>query len=307
MYKIVNSIPIFFKENGDISYECLERYIADLIKCGADFIYAMAFNTRYMQLTNDEILHVHKFILDLVKNKDIKIYLGHPYLATKNELDNYFKELQDNSEQIYGISMLYPERFYGDYKIIEEFYDYPKKYGFKTLIHEMKFVSGYNGELIEWPEDLLIKILEKENIVGVKEDSKNDEVTNSLINHFSNDKHIIVAGHGKKRTLKLCKENNNYFEWLNGSSIVNPKLGKDFCDKLNKEGPDSAYIKNYIENFEVPFFEVVKEMGWHMAHKYILSKYDYSIFERFPLPNPTTNDSAFSEQIDKIIKFSNEN
>ena len=106
---------------------------------------SMAFNTRYMQLTNNEILQVHKFILNLVKNKDTKIYLGHPYLATKNELDNYFKDLQDYSDQIYGISMLYPERFYGDYKIIEEFYDYPKKYGFKTLIHEMKFVSGFNG------------------------------------------------------------------------------------------------------------------------------------------------------------------
>ena len=35
---------------------------------------------------------------------------------------------------------------------------------------------------------LFKKIPEKENTIGVKEDSKNDEVTNRLINHFGNDK-----------------------------------------------------------------------------------------------------------------------
>ena len=68
-----------------------------------------------------------------------------------------------------------------------------------VLVHEQKLVSGFDGSLINWPEDLLIKIFKDKNVIAVKEDSKNDEITSivmRLSKEFNFD--MIVAGGGKK-------------------------------------------------------------------------------------------------------------
>jgi hypothetical protein len=245
-----------------------------------------------MQLDDNEVLEVHKFIFNKFSGyPDVGIYIGHPYLATKKQLDRYFSSLRPFRGQITAISMLYPERYYGIDGVIEDFMNYPKSFGFNTLIHEMKFVSGWDGELIDWPEDLLNRLLDQDNIVGVKEDSKNDNVTIKLINKYLDEKHIIVAGHGKRRTLKLYEETNGSFGWLNGSSIIAPELGFAFSKALNEHGPSNAFIQTYIKDFEVPFFNVVKKYGWHMAHKYFLSLRGYSVNERFPLPSPSIDET----------------
>lgn len=277
---------MFFKESGEISWDDLDQYIAELIEANVQTVYAMAYNTRYMQLNNSEILEIHLFIAERLIGTGISLIVGHPYLATYEELDVYFKGLSKSPHEVASVSMLYPERYYNNDDIVIDFVRFPEKYGFKTLLHEMKLVSGFNGELIEWPQDLLHQILELPNVAGVKEDSKNDSVTTELIARYGHDKEIIVAGHGKQRTLALASSQSNHFSWLNGSSMLKPKLGAEFCNDLNANGVSSDYIANYIENYERPFFHFVKKYGWHMAHKGLLGERGYSIHERFPLPPP---------------------
>lgn len=304
MYKIVHSLPMFFTQSGEINWDDLERYLNEMLDAGIETIYSMAYNTRYMQMTANEIATLHKFVVDVTKKADVQLIIGHPFLSTKPELDDYFLQIKDIAEKVSAVSMLYPERYYGDNKVIEDFIDFPKKYGMRTLIHEMKLVSGFNGELIEWPEDLLFRLLERPNVMGVKEDSKNDDVTTGLIEHFGKDKNIIVAGHGKRRTLNLAASQGNGFSWLNGSSMISPALGVKFCSVLNDEGADGGFITKYIEDFEEPFFHFVKRYGWHMAHKAMLAQRGYSVHERFPLPAAKIHmDVADEEAMMKITNF----
>ena len=304
MYKVVHSLPMFFTESREVSWADIDRYVNEMIVANVDTIYSMAYNSRYMQLSNDELVELHYFVADRIKETDISFIVGHPFLSTRNELDDYFTRLKPISEKISAVSMLYPERYYGNHEIIEDFVNVPSDYGFKTLVHEMKLVSGYNGELMDWPEELLFRILEKSNVVGVKEDSKNDDVTTGLIAHFGSEKNIIVAGHGKRRTLDLASAQANTFSWLNGSSMVKPALGMEFCARLNVDGGDSAYIQTYISQFEVPFFHFVKRYGWHMAHKAMLAQRGYSSCERFPMPSPSIHmDEADVIALEKITSF----
>ena len=57
----------------------------------------------------------------------------------------------------------------------------PSKLGMKVVLHEMKLVSGFNGELINWPEDLLREVIQLDCLIGIKEDSKDDNVSNFVL------------------------------------------------------------------------------------------------------------------------------
>ena len=60
------SAPMFFKSNGEVDYDSYEKYIAKCVKSeGVEVIYAMAYNTRFRQLSVEEIVKVSKITCDL--------------------------------------------------------------------------------------------------------------------------------------------------------------------------------------------------------------------------------------------------
>ena len=66
--------PIFsiitpFKNGGkDIDYESLENYIQFLYNNGAKIFYAMAFNTRYLIMNEEEIFKVNECVISKIKS-----------------------------------------------------------------------------------------------------------------------------------------------------------------------------------------------------------------------------------------------
>src|SRR6056300_784174 len=65
----VYSIITPFKNNGkDIDYESLENYIQYMYDNGAKIFYAMAFNTRYLLMSEEEIYKVNECVIKKVKS-----------------------------------------------------------------------------------------------------------------------------------------------------------------------------------------------------------------------------------------------
>ena len=53
----VFSVPMFFKKNLDVDIISLEKYLRKCLSIKSiEVIYAMAYNTRFRQLSNNEIL-----------------------------------------------------------------------------------------------------------------------------------------------------------------------------------------------------------------------------------------------------------
>tara|TARA_B100000900_G_C20586798_1_gene719941 strand:+ start:1345 stop:2283 length:939 start_codon:yes stop_codon:yes gene_type:complete len=274
------SLPLFFNSDESIDYENLERYINDLAKLDhISAVYSMAYNTRYKMLDDDELLDLNIKIIQLSRDNNMDCYVGHPYIFDKKRLYSYLDKIAKYAPA--GISMLYPERYFNIDKPILEFLKMPSKLGLKVVLHEMKLVSGFNGELINWPVDLLRKVIQLDCIIGVKEDSKDDEITNIVLQECKkNNVTCILAGGGKSRALKFISK--GLTTWLNGSTMFCPKAIDVIYPAVMNNQTD--IINYYIENVETPFFnDVVNRYGWHISHKAALEYFGYGKrYERFP-------------------------
>ena len=277
------SVPLFFNKDETIDLNTLKKYLTDL--CSNDrinAIYSMAYNTRYRVLADDEILEVNQLIVSICKDSGKRVYIGHPYSFNRYTLQTYLEQIQDL--KVSGVSMLYPERYFADEETIIEFLKLPNKFGMKTVFHEMKLVSGFNGELINWPANLLERIFDEVDLEAVKEDSKDDEVAIKILDLCrSRGVKFILAGGGKARALDFF--DHGIGTWLNGSSIFLPKhIDRIYEAFVNK---DEDFIKWYMETIEKPFFKnIVDKYGWHLSHKAALEFFGYGeCVERFPHAN----------------------
>lgn len=288
------SSPLFFNSDESIDYDTLGRYLDDV--CANNYVsavYSMAYNTRYRMLSNDEVLDVNRFITRRVKAYGHKVYVGHPYIFTLESLNTYLAEIAKDEPD--GISMLYPERYYGIDEPVIEFLKTPLKHGLNVVLHEMKLVSGFNGELVEWPLSLLEKVFEEVTLVAIKEDSKSNDVTNLVLDLSKNHGvHCVLAGGGKIRAEEFIQQGMT--TWLNGSTMFLPRLiDKTYLAFIKN---DTAYKEWYLKNIERPFFdEVVKKFGWHLAHKAALEYFGYGCrSERFPHAEMTNKDYMTASQ-----------
>jgi dihydrodipicolinate synthase/N-acetylneuraminate lyase len=296
------SSPLFFNSDESIDYLALGRYLDDV--CANEYVgavYSMAYNTRYRMLDDNEVYEVNKFIIERVKSHGKQVYVGHPYVFTRKTLEEYFQKL--SNLPVDGVSMLYPERYYGVDEPIIDFLQMPKNYGLNVVLHEMKLVSGFNGELINWPESLLTKVFKQVDLVAVKEDSKDDDITDLVLNLCKEfDVHCVLAGGGKVRAQKFFTK--GLTTWLNGSTMFVPQL----IDEVYKNftSGNSEFIDWYLATVESPFFEnVVAKYGWHLAHKVALEYFGYGHrYERFP--HAAVSEVEFSKLKPLFEQMSNE-
>lgn len=291
------SSPLFFNKDETINFDALGNYLETL--CANRYIsavYSMAYNTRYRMLSDEEVLAVNKFIIKIVKRAGIDVYVGHPYIFSRKSLSAYLEQIADLD--VDGVSMLYPERYYRIDEPIIDFLKMPSHFGIKTVFHEMKLVSGFNGELINWPKELLNRVFGEVPLAAVKEDSKDDDVTNFILELCRQHQvHCVLAGGGKVRAEKFFEKGLN--TWLNGSTMFLPHL----IDRtyLAFMSDDKDYKEWYLRNIEKPFFdEVVSKYGWHISHKAALEFFGFGPrFERFP--HAALNDDQF-ERIKPVFE-----
>ena len=290
------SIPLFFNQDESIDYKTLSRYIKELgTQKHISAIYSMAFNTRYRMLSDEDLLNLNKTIIELANDNNMDCYVGHPYIFDRVRLQAYLKEISKYNPA--GISMLYPELYYNIDDPILEFLEMPSKFGMNAVIHEMKIISGFTGGLINWPEKLLRKAIQLKSVIGVKEDSKDDTITRFVLEECKKQGvTCIMAGGGKVRALKFMS--NGLETWLNGTTMFYPDAIDIIYPAVMTNNIDT--INYYNENIENPFFNnVVKKVGWHLAHKAALEFFGYGHrYERFP--HAILPDSDF-DQLNSIL------
>jgi len=233
-----------------------------------------------MQLSDEEIIHINQVAYSICSDKNIPFICGHPFTSTKDTLLRYCEKL--NLAGKASISVLYPERYFGIKKALIDYHTAPISLGYDVLIHQMKLVSGFNGSLIDWEQIVLENLLNNKQVIGMKEDSKNDLIAIPFIKKFADIKNIIVAGGGKERAMSLRK--HGLKSWLNGSFMMFPEMCPYYMKAL--ENNDQEFLNNYIEKVErVLFREVVGKYGWHVAHKAVLSIRGFCKYvERPPMP-----------------------
>lgn len=260
----VFSIVTPFLEDESIDFDSLGNYVEKVHDAGGTIFFVMGYNSRFSQLSWDEIKSVNEFVTKKVKalNSSHIVIVADPlHCSTKISIE-FAKHAEEIGADI--ISLIVRERFYSEDQIFNHYKMIADNSNIGILIHEMPFLNGFGGPPVNWPISLLDKLVDLEHVVAIKEDAKDDEYSTKVINKIKNRAAIVISGGGKGQWLRFtdigCQA------WLNGIGVFEPRLSTLFWKYYN-EGNKEGYMR-IVDEVETPYFERgLKRHSWHLSIK----------------------------------------
>ena len=190
----VHCIVTPFKEDMSIDFASLENYLQYSMDAGANKFYVMAYNSRFSELSWDEIKILNKFVTKFVKEEDSSnfVIVADPlHCSTAISLE-FTQEAEDYGADM--ISLIFREKFYKNEQILEHFKYIDKESTLPILIHEMPLTAGHGGLVVNWPIELLDNLADIESVKAIKEDAKNDDYSLEVINTLKDRLSIVISG-----------------------------------------------------------------------------------------------------------------
>ena len=286
-----------FSENSRIDYKSIEKYIDYLYSKNARVFYVMPYNSRYSQLREKEIFELNKFCIQKVKSLENTIIIVSDSIHGPTELKKeYCYEAKKIGADIF--SSINREKYFSDEQVLNHYREM-NNCGMPILVHVMPFLSGYDVKNMNWPDKIFKGLSSLENIIAVKEDTKDINYSISLLQNYQPRFRFIFAGR-KRYFLKLFK--HGLKAYLNGTSIIDPKIDEIFLSlcKKNFEKAD-----DFVKDIDDPFWDtIVNQYGWHRVNKACLEKIQMmKRTERFPMVSLNNKDYKDVENwVEKTIK-----
>lgn len=281
-----------FDENENIDYASLEKYLAHLYKGGARKFYVMAYNSRYSQLKHEEIMQLNEFSIKTVKKLDPEnlVVVGDPIHCSTKETIEFTRHAKETGADL--VSLIVREKYFNDEQILDHFAEVGSATNMAILVHEMPFLSGYDGTQMHWPHSLFKKLPTIPQIVALKEDAKDFETT-CLALELEPRIRVVIAG--RKSTL-LQYQPYGAMSYLNGISMLDARIGEAFW-KAWKEN-DQQTIQFIVNKLEAPFFDqCAAKYGWHRTNKALLQAAGF-MHRRDRMPLKHLNDTEYQEVAD---------
>ena len=280
-----------FDEQENIDYESLERYLNHLYFGGARKFYVMAYNSRYSQLKHSEIMELNEFCIKLLKRLDPEniVVVGDPIHCSTKESTEFAVHAKETGADL--ISLIVREKYFNDEQILDHFAEVGRNSNMPILVHEMPFLSGYDGTQIHWPHSLFRKLPSIPEIVALKEDAKDFETT-CLALELEPRIRVVIAG--RKSTLMQYKP-FGAMSYLNGISMLDARIGEAFWQAWKNN--DQNTIDFILNQLEAPFFDqCASKYGWHRTNKALLQAAGY-MHRRDRMPLKHLNDTEYQEVV----------
>lgn len=295
--------PVFsvitpFKEIDDeIDYLTLKAYLEKVFDAGGRIFYVMGYNSRFSELSWDEIKTLNKFVVDTVKalDEDAIVIVADPLHCSTAVSVEFAKHAESIGADM--ISLVFREKFYSNEQVYKHYLTIAKSTNIGILIHEMPFISGHGGHTVNWPVELLDRLADIDNVIAIKEDAKDDEYSHQVISTIKDRIAIVISGGGKRQWLEFSELGCQ--AWLNGIGVFEPSLAIDFWDA--KQANNLERCHEIINKIEVPFFEkVVSKYGWHLGIKAALEA--RGVMQRYErMPMLALNDDDY-QQVCSVMK-----
>ena len=254
-----------FSADESVDYESLEKYLTVLYRQGARRFYAMAYNSRYSQLTHPEIRALNEFCIKTVKrlDRDNIVIVGDPIHCSTRETIEFTCHAKEAGADL--VSLIVREKYFTDDQIIDHYADVGRATRMAILVHEMPFLSGYDGTQMHWPSSLMAALPKVPEIVALKEDAKDFDITRAAL-ELEPRIRVVIAG--RKSTFMRYRPYGAR-AYLNGISIIDARIGERFWAAY--ESGDEKTIGFILEKLEAPFFDrCAAKYGWHRTNKALL-------------------------------------
>jgi len=261
---VYSVITPFKEDNNTINFQALKKYLEHIYFAGGRIFYVMGYNSRFSQLSWEEIKVLNTFVTGVVKSfgSDTLVIVADPLHCSTSVSIDFCRHAEGIGADM--ISLIFREKFYSNEQVLKHYTMCAESTGIGVLIHEMPFISGHGGHTINWPAELLDQLADVPNIIAIKEDAKNDEYSHKVITKIRDRLSIIISGGGKRQWLQFADFGCQ--AWLNGIGVFEPRLAYRFYEAYL--AGNQGIINRIVNEVEVPFFEkCVHKFGWHLAIK----------------------------------------
>ncbi len=288
-----------FDERENVDYQALDRYLEHIYRTGGRKFYAMAYNSRYSQLTHPEILELNAFCIRKVKDLDPQnvVIVGDPIHCSTKETIEFSRHAKEEGADL--MSLLVREKYFSDDQILDHFAEVGREAGIGILVHEMPFLSGMDGKQMHWPLSLFNSLPKVPEIVALKEDAKDFETT-CLALKLEPRIRVVIAG---RKSSFMQYRPHGARAYLNGISMLDARIGETFWAAY--EDNDQETIKTILDKIEGPFFDnCAAKYGWHRTNKALLQAAGFMHRrDRMPLKHLSGEDYAVVEAVYNDVKL----
>ena len=290
--------PVFplltpFTEQGEIDHSALTRYVKFLLSCDAKTIMTTVGTSRFNLLNEDEIRAVNTTVTAATSPDTITIVAG-PITGSLNTNIAFAQHAESIGADAY--IAYFPERWYGPEMVYNFFHEISTAVSIGVMVHEMPLQSGYGGQ-IQYPLDLLERLISIPNLVGMKEECMDANQAYRLYRRLHGKCAIIGAGAMR-----------NFMRDYHAGAIANlvgigsffPRVEIAFQEALKSGNNEQAH--NIVRQYEDPYFDIAVKLGWHTQLKEILNLLGLMpAYERAPLCRLSSNQvSELRECIEKL-------
>ena len=250
---LVVPIPAMYDNYGGINKLSVFSYLEFLKSNGVNCVMTTAGTSQFNMLAKRDVAKLNYAVS--ADGFDSYI-LGIPPTNTIRTIEQ-IKSLQ----KIIGkktnkcVMLLYPERYYDDETIINHFYRCADSSEIPVIIHAM-FMRNGNGGWYDYSAELINKLVEHPNIIGIKEETSELGKAYNVCNQIDTDECVIIAAGGSMRRFNALKP-TGIQTWLSGVGNMFPKAELAFRKDTSK--------LSIIKDFENPMFDVFMKIGWHKA------------------------------------------
>ena len=257
-------VPVPFTPDEDVDLPALHRYVDFLAEAGAPAIIGTVGTSRFNLLTRDEMMAVNATIAEAAAGRSLAIAAG-PGPAAGSTRENIAFARHAAGAGCDGIMLLYPERWYSDDAVVGFFDEVAQSTEIGIMIHAVAMRDGFGGvNAVRYLDaDLIERIAENDNVIGVKEENANRDVYEEMLRRLNVRLPIIGAGGAMRRFLKDVQL--GAYTWLVGIGSFRPDLALSFYNALMQQ--DRATAEAITETYEDPYFPVAIRLGWHRALK----------------------------------------
>ncbi len=282
-----------FTTDGNVDRDGLKNYIEYLVSNGAKNILVTVGTSRFNLLSRDEMKAVNEIVSTTTQDEDVYTIVSGPGPHTGSTQENIEFATHANSVEADAIMLLYPERWYGMDPIINFFRDIGKSTDIPILAHTFPMRDGFgSGKKQYFDVELLGELSKIDNFVGIKEESKNREISDAICAEYSDKMSVIIGGGGMSRY--LTDSELGATAYLTGIGSFLPEVSENFYELVNQGEKQQA--KTIIEEYEEPYFDMAVSMGWHRALKETLHHLGViEPYERSPLQR------SDAENVDKLV------
>jgi len=269
-----------FKDDYSVDADGIKRYLDFLYAGGARIFHVMIHTSRFGLLLPEEMQKVNAIVACHVKEnfKDCIVIAANPIYGPTYLSQEFAKHARDNGADVLGV--YFCERYYNEHQVYNFFETIANSCDIGILIHEQQLATIHGSKLMLFPEQLLNRLADIDNIIAIKEDAKEDDYTYKIVNLLQDRINIIVSGGSKEQFMKFGPLGSQAY--LVGVASFWPELAVKFYEDYLR-GDTSACWK-IINEIEQPFFQVSKRLGWHIGLKAAMSHLGLmGITERPPL------------------------